>query len=379
MNIANLVAGWWTLGAGALLIAVVIAFLWSTAESLVDLSLLLAGKKVPILKTSSTWYLGIENMSGSIITEATRIASTTISEGIQALSQDAQKLVSEMSEHLTQEAQNYTTEQINEIYEEGIQIGATRGDEIENTLTVALDDLLSNYNKKEEIQFDKTLYMVPGTRGYSLLSKMENQVFRGLENQVVTYNTLVATKTSVMENLRSDMDTLKENMIKESNVVIESQMEKFEKNLLNQIEILEEKGEKVTKDYILKSTQGLRKNIIKGFEDNGYVTDTVNKGQRLSELIPSGSYQDYLRLFMLMDQKDSEQRMLRMLDVIEINIGAQKNMPDFKLSNFVVGIEGTSIYKIKYAFFNVPFLQTLRSDEPSKLYSIKSKVQNRYD
>jgi len=73
----------------------------------------------------------------------------------------------------------------------------------------------------------------------------------------------------------------------------------------------------------------------------------------LTEFIPSASYEDYLRFFMLMDWKKLDERVLRMLDVIEINMKKDKDKALWSLSDYVFGIESRATFKVRYGFINI--------------------------
>lgn len=60
-NIANAIAGWWTLGVGSIIITIVLTLIWAIAESIADIKTLLDGEKVPLLKNKMTWETDIFN------------------------------------------------------------------------------------------------------------------------------------------------------------------------------------------------------------------------------------------------------------------------------------------------------------------------------
>jgi hypothetical protein len=82
---------------------------------------------------------------------------------------------------------------------------------------------------------------------------------------------------------------------------------------------------------------------------------------------------------MMMDKKDLDNRLLRILDVIEINMASRKFNMNWHLSDYVVRIEGEATYEIQYAFFNISPLNELRQSQSKSKYVIKVNVGNRYE
>lgn len=60
-NLANSIAGWWSLGIGSIVIVVVLTFVWAIIESVSDMQRLLNGESVPLVKDSYTWETDLDN------------------------------------------------------------------------------------------------------------------------------------------------------------------------------------------------------------------------------------------------------------------------------------------------------------------------------
>jgi len=61
-DMANIIAGWWSLGIGALPVAILLTFIWSCIESTIDICDLLKGDKVPLLKNEANWSSDLDNL-----------------------------------------------------------------------------------------------------------------------------------------------------------------------------------------------------------------------------------------------------------------------------------------------------------------------------
>lgn len=60
MSVATSIAGWWTLGIGGYIIAILIMSAWSFAESYFDVKHLVKGEEVPFFKTDEDWYTSLD-------------------------------------------------------------------------------------------------------------------------------------------------------------------------------------------------------------------------------------------------------------------------------------------------------------------------------
>jgi hypothetical protein len=84
-NLANSLAGWWSLGIGSIIVVVVLTLVWSIIESISDVQKLLNGERVPIIKDSNTWETdlgsGIVHISKEVTEEVTDDVIDEVTEG----------------------------------------------------------------------------------------------------------------------------------------------------------------------------------------------------------------------------------------------------------------------------------------------------------
>jgi hypothetical protein len=63
-DLACAIAGWWSLGIGVVPISILIGFIWSCVESVMDIVDLLDGKTVAVLKTEGDWKTDLDGLLG---------------------------------------------------------------------------------------------------------------------------------------------------------------------------------------------------------------------------------------------------------------------------------------------------------------------------
>ncbi len=73
--------------------------------------------------------------------------------------------------------------------------------------------------------------------------------------------------------------------------------------------------------------------------------------------LPSLSYEDYLRLFLLLDGGDETLKYMRILDLIQMNIAKERDEP-FQLSDYAVGFEVQTQVDVHALFFGLPFMSS---------------------
>ncbi|PKM51276.1 MAG: hypothetical protein CVV02_07925 [Firmicutes bacterium HGW-Firmicutes-7] len=92
--------------------------------------------------------------------------------------------------------------------------------------------------------------------------------------------------------------------------------------------------------------------------------------------LPSLSYVDYLRLMLLGGLVDEETKLLRILDLIQLNISKERGEEIF-LSNYISAFEVEADFEVNYIFFNLPFMPS-RAKELGDYFNFNKKVKVSY-
>lgn len=264
MNLANAIAGWWTLGAGALILGILITLLWASAESMVDVLMLTNGRRVPLIKNAGSWYTSLDGNVKDVVGLGADLAEAAAIKIIDVASGEVSRMIGGAGDILTEETERFYKEEMVLLYEEGLL-----------------------HEEKEAL--DHEIVALAG----EINNEIENYAEAG------------------REGVRK---------------------------------IINEKKEAFLKDIRQRQLPA--------------------DGISLKELLPMLSYHDYLRVFMLLNHQASDQRVYRMLDLIELNMyyahgglsqDSSKINPDNKggrrLSDYFVSMEAVGTFQMEFGLF----------------------------
>ncbi|MDA3847875.1 MAG: DUF5702 domain-containing protein [Vallitaleaceae bacterium] len=68
-DMANIIAGWWSLGIGTIPVVALLTFIWTCIESSIDIYQLFKGEKVPLLKNETNWSADLDSLLGIALEE----------------------------------------------------------------------------------------------------------------------------------------------------------------------------------------------------------------------------------------------------------------------------------------------------------------------
>ncbi|MDF1618376.1 DUF5702 domain-containing protein [Petrocella sp. FN5] len=379
MNLANAVAGWWSLGALALAIALIIGLLWATAESLVDLVMLLQGRKVPLLKTKTSWFLGPENLTSNIIERGSEIAIQKTQDTLNGLQDKTQEWVAGLKDALSEDVNGLLEEQIQVMQMEGIQMADAMAQSYEDDLLRRMDAILLSYNEGTNV-YDGSMSDYPRTDSrYEILETFKQDVASGTRNKEITHSLLSEIKRDLQAAYTKKIEIHKEKIIQEASEVTGQGLDLLELTVNQKIEALGKKGEQISADFIIEKTAQIKKSTSNKLLEKNPAVDTKVKGEQLTEFIPAASYEDYLRFFMLMDWKALDDRVLRMLDVIEINIKTARGNESWTLGDYVFGIDIRATFKVRYGFINIMPAMQERKSRFKGYHRLAVEVGNAYE
>ncbi len=117
----------------------------------------------------------------------------------------------------------------------------------------------------------------------------------------------------------------------------------------------------------------------------GYAIEDANKLLKGDEvLLYRGNeaiktdYQDYLRFFLLMRNSDSEMRLLRIMDLVQLNMHKKRDSgSEFFRADYYSGLTLNGEYSIKFLFMKLPLIQKQLGDLGNR-YGFKKTVWTGY-
>ena len=105
---------------------------------------------------------------------------------------------------------------------------------------------------------------------------------------------------------------------------------------------------------LFKTKETWKTDIFSGILNAAIKETTGVKSEEVS-IIPKLSYQDYLRLFLLAGLVDEKTKLLRVMDLIQLNISKDRG-EDVSLAQYLTGLESSAEMGVQYIFFQLPFM-----------------------
>jgi uncharacterized protein YicC (UPF0701 family) len=334
---------------------VVIKLALSLAESTIDLSDLMKGEKVPLLKSDNTWHCSFDGLIKQLKEKAVdEIKKTVRNEGANFIG-NLQQVIDDAGERAVEEVNDLknkindeftaavsntlntaatTMAQIatDKIQMEFIELFTTTGghvlteESLETEIDAALDQYIENFSDDDTIRETLTLLKL------EVKDKITERLYPHLE--AVKKNISDATNgleinATMFKDLQDEIGAAIENFVDTATESIANSMNSFIATATNQLKnLVETEGEKLLDDVGEKLSQKTSELLDSYFPTK---TTTIQGGKTTSgetsssiDTIFKFSYKDYLRLFLFLKlvAGGSDGVMLRTADVIQLNLGS---------------------------------------------------------
>jgi hypothetical protein len=326
LETATIIAGW--TGFGVPIVQTLIMLGWAMAESVIDVTNIMNGEKVPLYKTKDSWVLSETSMIKAFIGEAAKKAE--------------------------------------EIVEETVDFGIDSAADIAKTMVKRAEDLIKN---KIKIAVDNVFAPIENS-----VIQMTNNADNTFENLTNPVESVISNNSSTMGIIESKIDkyvqekfqnlktTLKEKLVKrpsdQAMEYIYDLKQKICSEIYAEISKLVKKLEEEINTVSMKSKDKINRFIESTFGKSG--DDKVNSN--FKSCILSLDYKDYLRIFLLVKGEDT--KLDRIEDLIQLNMRKETGYNKFLLMNYNTSIRVEAIVSYKYMFS--PNL--LRNQNPGKGY-----------
>ncbi len=343
MHLASMVAGWWTGGVGAVIFAIIIAGLWAILESIADVFILTSGEKVPIIKTSGTWYTYLDGNIEELFNAAVRKL------------EDETIIIIEEGKDLIEEKLNGLNIEITEPVEELVGILGNQKYDMDEQKKAELEqekayidayleewiflvaDRLETGQSLEELK-GQCFEMIPydGNQSFKeLIKEMADNVLEKVLECDGEWD--LVTLTRIKKDILEEYSVLQNNII---NQMMEEFEIQFNKILDVQLEGLKLVTEKAVKEKIKlgkKAYYDIADDIKEEYLHVGQKENLEKPG--LDFLLPSMSYEDYLLLILCLPQYSQDTKVARILDLIQLNLQKKYHDEDINLLNYFVGVD----------------------------------------
>lgn len=304
IRLANAIAGWWSFGAGAVVLAVIIGALWALVEAIIDVLLLLQGERVAFYKTDRTWYTSLDGQLHALIEPMIKGAGRKIKEQYHEDIDEYEVEISQITNGLTEQASHQVKKELASYIEQQRSQVANYSNRLKNTVQQRISYLL------DEDQMANT--QQEGNEGADeivLPEALEKQLRQLVEANRPDDDYLdYVEKTDLVNRLTDKVETA----VMEEVTSKEAEINRQTKKRLNKLaDAVKEKGDCALEQSEEIVLQQVREAIKSEDEDMEEFKDGIDLMM---------GYHDYLRIFLLTGGiVDSEGQWLRALDLIDWN------------------------------------------------------------
>ncbi len=353
------------------LIQVAIIIGAALCESGLDVSELSYGKEVPLYKNSSTWRMSISGLINEVVAQTGEIvkdiAGNVIDEGHKKL----QELLNYTDEELTakiDEVEGYVTDTVEDTYYQLITENANIAiQKLTSLAQEVLDDATLGMDQKVA-QVENNLKDWANTLGDDITSEAQKQaisiiVDNGYITQIIESLNLSGDNisqqgtdyiNSAAEEINEIIDNLRKTITDQ--IINGSDMIKNAKDeAMAEIKSAAENGADELKDAINTQLDGV-------FGSGGSSSLSGNGNTGISGLL-SFSYDDYLRLFLMVSlYTDEEGVLLRTADVMQVNMAKVTGNSEYLLSNSAVYLNIYAKIQVKPTFLAMPIFADVENN-----------------
>lgn len=340
---------------------VVIDVCLAYAESLSDLSRLMNGEKVELIKNYDSWTMKPETLlDPDTIKTVTKDTINSMSQGVQEIvTNNIQQLIDESADRLkgngadllrevnrevqtmvqssinscTQTLQTLLVDRVDQMFTKGIQQGITwTKDTVRAQLTEAAAPYLESLNGAEIQPFAQQALsaMVDALVDDNTLVKALNDKAKQLDDTVQSCAALANEKIAgALTNIRQLISDEVNSISAKINGELESVVDGASAELKDATEETVAQVTQQLSEDVSNTINGQLNKYFPKNEQQGTTTteDGEGKNSGLGEAFKF-SYQDYLRVFLFLElNRNSDAVMLRIADVIQVNLG--QGMQDY--------------------------------------------------
>lgn len=382
MKVAAAIAGPIGFGVLTAVMALLITLLWSVVESFVDVQKLLDGETVPLMKTSATWYTSLSGMANLAAETVTDLSTQAVTGFIDAGAKDVKDKMASIENSLNSHAQKVVGEAMDGYIERADSLIYGAVDAFEHIYHEALDEAVLAYRENGRKLAPEDYITESGPQSKVLADAME-ALYEKLDVTVdAGYVEMMAIKDGVIATYKNQYDAAKEALKNRVMATVEGAVTETFDALARELDGKTEAAKEGATQVILKKLEGATKSLK---DKAGEVALEVPEKRRkldVDMLIPGVNYQMYLRLFMLAESDELDDRVVRMLDLMDYNLAVEKYGHDGaekrNLINHAVAVAGFAEIRTPYLFLDLP-VQGMKQFLTDDFYTFRAKAVNGYE
>lgn len=388
-SLAAAAAGWWTGGLGIPVFQAIISGVWAMAESCVDVRKLLSGEEVAFFKGKYDWYTwkdGLIKESISLATKGIEHVASKVTEKISEGFSELKDFIKEKSDKLSEDGIKLITDKLNALDNQLNSYIDNAEQEFESAIYKAMDRSLNSF--EADLSFLKGY----GPVGEEIVRELENYVREYLKEKGIQKGDMKFTYEDIkscvddflsLEKVKSKKTEYVNNITSKVEDGINKYKEEFQKTITTTLDELEEEGKEVTEDLKNAAVESITSKLdeirnSKEFQSSFNIRGSLSDDSPDSAFVSSVrfSYLDYLRLFLLLKDKDT--KIARTQDMVQISMMAENE--NFRLSSYQTAIKLDSNAKVNIMFLNLPFMPDIAKSigEDGRLYKLEFVSQGSY-
>ncbi|RRD95556.1 hypothetical protein EII17_03530 [Clostridiales bacterium COT073_COT-073] len=318
-SLATTIAGWWSLGAGTVILTGVIIGLWSALETTADIFMLFRGKRVPLIKTPATWYTSLAGALSGLAMEtveaAADVAEKALTQGIDDFQDLINQAVSDGNTDIRYYLENRVAEQVDQLKSELKNLD----NHVRAAVSQGLYDHMQGKKQAKAATAEKL-------RELGLTNEQAEQVVSQI------FDKLEASEQDFIQQKYTDKIEQAEAALNQGQAEIEKILKQVQKKgeqaIAGKLKEISEDLKKAGKAQIKRQKQYFKQKIDQKFSKKSPGPSQI-KGKDWRDYI-GFSYTDYLHLFLLAGVPD-DVKWMRALDLIQQN--QQQKVADFYFVN----------------------------------------------
>ena len=381
LSVAFMVSAWLG-GIGAPLVQFLILLAWSFAESILDTNLIMKGSKdVPLFKLPGTWILEFKSGVGNLGNQLKEALNVFAKEGIKKASFEVIDYTKDLSlkqaDTILKHVEEYCDEMVDQSINKAFSPVEQSLGNVKKFVDTSLEELNNNFNDILDKDNNKTsvyLSNIQAITSEKLKDYFKTDTYKALTipiqvplgSKFVDYSLLAAQKellqlnqrfsleiskasAAMKETLKASFEIEKSKIYQKADGVIEGLKNEVSLEIKEQVRKEKEKIRQEVDTRIQKlAGQGKEKlgEYLGGI--SGKSSEGKNEKSNLRTGFLTAEYKDYLRIFLLLMDKNVKSS--RIGDLIQMNINNRAGKKDFEISgsNTFLRVQGT--LSMKYLF-----------------------------
>lgn len=382
MKVAAAIAGPIGFGVLTAVMALLITLVWSVVESFVDVQKLLEGETVPLMKTSATWYTSLRGMANLAAETATDLSTQAATGLIDAGAKDVKDKMARIENSLNSHAKKVVGEAMDRYIDRADSLIYGAVDAFEHIYHEALDEAVLAYRENGR-KLAPEDYITESGPQYKVLADAMDALYKKLDTTVdAGYVEMMAIKDDIIGTYKDQYDTAKEGLKNRVMATVEGTVTETFDALAREMDDKTEAAKEGATQAILKKLEGATKSLKDKAGEAALEVPEKRRKLDVDMLIPGVDYQMYLRLFMLAESDELDDRVVRMLDLMDYNLAVerygQKGAEKRNLINHAVEVTGFAEMRTPYLFLDLP-VQGMKQFLADDFYTLRAKAVNGYE